>query len=161
MIGKALKCSDTSCKSTEEEYLHQIKEILFWSVKRPPRSKLNKLISSGDVTLQNILHCELYKNKMTNREYELLKQGITNFIVNNTDAKIIFAMNIDGLTYPKSQEIIKNYSSIENYVENVDDVYSTAITHVIVNSAISNFIKDTNNLFNEYMFGNGELHNEN
>lgn len=161
LIGKALKCSDTSCKSTEEEYLHQIKEILFWSVKRPPRSKLNKLISSGDVTLQNILHCELYKNKMTNREYELLKQGITNFIVNNTDAKIIFAMNIDGLTYPKSQEIIKNYSSIENYVENVDDVYSTAITHVIVNSAISNFIKDTNNLFNEYMFGNGELHNEN
>lgn len=158
LIGKALKCSDTSCKSIEEEYLHQIKEILFWSIKRPPRSKLNKLISSGDVTLQNILHCEQYKNKVTQREYELIKQGITNFIVKNNDAKIIFAMNIDGLTYTKSQEIIKNYSSIEHYIENVDDVYSTAITHVIVNSAISDFIKDTNNLFNEYMFGDGELH---
>ena len=158
LIGKALKCSDVSCKSTEEEYLHQIKEILFWSIKRPPRSKLNKLISSGYVTLQNILHCEQYKDKMTNREYELLKQGITNFIINNNDAKIIFAMNIDGLTYPKAQEIIKKYSSIENYVENVDDVYSTAVTHMFVNSTILDFIADTNNLYNEYMFGDGELH---
>lgn len=158
LIGKALKCSDTSCKSTEEEYLHQIKEILFWSVKRPPRSKLNKLISSGDVTLQNILHCEQYKNKMTPREYELVKQGITNFIVNNTYSKIIFAMNIDGLTYPKAQEIIKEYSSIINYVEHVDDVYSTAVTHVIVNNSIKDFIKDSENLFNEYMNGDGELH---
>lgn len=158
LIGKALKCSDTSCKSTEEEYLHQIKEILFWSIKRPPRSKLNKLISSGDVTLQNILHCEQYKNKMTPREYELVKQGITNFIVNNTYSKIIFAMNIDGLTYPKAQEIIKEYSSIINYVENVDDVYSTAVTHVIINNSIKDFIKDSENLFNEYMNGDGELH---
>lgn len=158
VIGKALKCSDSSCKSIEEEYLHQIKEILLWTVKRPPRSKLNKLISSGDVTLKNILHCEQYKNKMTPREYELVKQGITNFIVNNTYAKIIFAMNIDGLTYPKAQEIIKEYSSIINYIENVDDVYSTAVTHVIVNNAIEDFIKDTEHLFNEYMAGDGELH---
>lgn len=158
LVGKKLKCSETSCKSVEEEYLHQIKEILFWSIKRPPRSKLNKLISSGDVTLHNIIHCEQYKNKMTPREYELIKQGITNFIVNNNDAKIIFAMNIDGLTYEKSQEIIKNYSSIENYVENVDDVYSTAVTHVFVNETILEFINDTNNLFNEYMYGDGELH---
>ena len=158
VIGKALKCSDSSCKSIEEEYLHQIKEILFWTVKRPPRSKLNKLISSGDVTLKNILHCEQYKNKMTPREYELVKQGISNFIVNNTYAKIIFAMNIDGLTYPKAQEIIKDYSSIVNYVENVDDVYSTAVTHVIVNNAIEYFIKDTEHVFNEYMAGDGELH---
>lgn len=158
VIGKALKCSDSSCKSIEEEYLHQIKEILFWTVKRPPRSKLNKLISSGDVTLKNILHCEQYKNKMTPREYELVKQGISNFIVNNTYAKIIFAMNIDGLTYPKAQEIIKDYSSIVNYVENVDDVYSTAVTHVIVNNSIEYFIKDTEHVFNEYMAGDGELH---
>lgn len=158
LIGKALKCSEPSCKSIEEEYLHQIKEILFWNVKRPPRSKLNKLISSGDVTLKNILHCEQYKNKMTPREYELVKQGITNFIVNNTYSKIIFAMNIDGLTYPKAQEIIKEYSSIINYIENVDDVYSTAVTHVIVNNAIEDFIKDTEHLFNEYMTGDGELH---
>lgn len=158
LFGKKLKCSETSCKSVEEEYLHQIKEILFWSIKRPPRSKMNKLINSGDVTLQNILHCETYKDKMTHREYELIKQGITNFIVNNNDAKIIFAMNIDGLTYEKSQEIIKNYSSIENYVENVDDVYSTAVTHVFVNETILEFINDTNNLFNEYMYGDGELH---
>lgn len=158
LIGKSLKCSDSSCKSIEEEYLHQIKEVLFWSIKRPPRSKLNKLISSGDVTLKNILHCELYKNKMTPREYELIKQGITNLIVNNVDAKVIYAMNIDGLTYPKSQEIIKEYSSIENYVENVDDVYSTAVTHVVVNNSISDFIKDAEYLFNEYMSGDGELH---
>lgn len=158
LVGKALKCSDVSCKSTEEEYLHQIKEILFWSVKRPPRSKLNKLISSGDVTLKNILHCEQYKNKMTNREYELLKQGITNFISNNLDSKILFAMNIDGFTYSKAQEVIKDYSSIENYVEHVDDVYSTTVTHIIVNESISNFIKDVENVFNEYVFGDGELH---
>ena len=158
LIGKALKCSDSSCKSIEEEYLHQIKEILFWSVKRPPRSKLNKLISSGDVTLQNILHCEQYKNKMTPREYELLKQGITNFITKNNDTKIAFAMNIDGLTYPKIQEIMKDYSSIGYYAENSDDVYSRAIAHVIRNKSVMDFIKDTNNLFNEYMFGDGELH---
>ena len=158
LIGKALKCSDTSCKSTEKEYLNQIKEILFWSIKRPPRSKLNKLISSGDVTLKNILHCESYKNKMTQREYELTKQGITNFIVNNNDAKIIFAMNIDGLTYPKAQEISKDYHDIIDYVENVDDLYSQAISHVISNESILNFIKDNNDLFNEYMLGNGELH---
>lgn len=158
LVGKKLKCSETSCKSVEEEYLHQIKEILFWSIKRPPRSKMNKLIDSCDVTLQNILHCETYKDKMTHREYELIKQGITNFIVNNNDAKIIFAMNIDGLTYEKSKEIIKNYSSIENYIENVDDVYSTSVTHVFVNYTILEFINDTNNLFNEYMYGDGELH---
>lgn len=161
VVGKKLKCSDTSCKSVEEEYLHQIKEILFWSIKRPPRSKMNKLISSGDVTLQNILHCELYKNKMTPREYELVKQGITNFISKNLDSKILFAMNIDGFTYPKTQEVIKECSSIENYVENVDDVYSTAVTNIIVNDAVSNFIKDVENVFNEYVFGDGELHNEN
>ena len=158
LIGKALKCSDSSCKSIEEEYLHQIKEILFWSVKRPPRSKLNKLISSGDVTLQNILHCEQYKDKMTPREYELLKQGITNFITKNNDTKIAFAMNIDGLTYPKIQEIMKDYSSIGYYAENSDDVYSRAIAHVIRNKSVIDFIEDTNNLFNEYMFGDGELH---
>lgn len=158
LIGKALKCSDSSCKSIEEEYLHQIKEALFWSIKRPPRSKLNKLISSGDVTLQNILHCEQYKNKMTPREYELLKQGITNFITKNNDIKIAFAMNIDGLTYPKIQEIMKDYSSIGYYAENADDVYSRAIAHVIRNKSVMDFIEDTNNLFNEYMFGDGELH---
>ena len=158
LIGKALKCSDSSCKSIEEEYLHQIKEVLFWSIKRPPRSKLNKLISSGDVTLQNILHCEQYKNKMTPREYELLKQGITNFITKNNDIKSAFAMNIDGLTYPKIQEIMKDYSSIGYYAENADDVYSRAIAHVIRNKSVMDFIEDTNNLFNEYMFGDGELH---
>lgn len=158
LIGKALKCSDSSCKSIEEEYLHQIKEVLFWSIKRPPRSKLNKLISSGDVTLQNILHCEQYKDKMTPREYELLKQGITNFITKNNDTKIAFAMNIDGLTYTKIQEIMKDYSSIGYYAENSDDIYSRAIAHVIRNKSVMDFIEDTNNLFNEYMFGDGELH---
>lgn len=160
LVGKALKCSDSSCKSIEEEYLHQIKEILFWSIKRPPRSKFNKLINSGDVTLQNILHCEQYKNKMTPREYELTKQGITNFIVDNNDVKIVIAMNIDGLTYPKVQDIIKDYSSIGYYAENADDVYSQAISHVIRNRSIMDFIEDTNNLFNEYMSGDGELHEE-
>lgn len=160
LVGKALKCSDSSCKSIEEEYLHQIKEILFWSIKRPPRSKFNKLINSGDVTLQNILHCEQYKNKMTPREYELTKQGITNFIVDNNDVKIVIAMNIDGLTYPKVQDIIKDYSSVGYYAENADDVYSQAISHVIRNRSIMDFIKDTNNLFNEYMSGDGELHEE-
>lgn len=161
LVGKKLKCSETSCKSVEEEYLHQIKEILFWSIKRPPRSKMNKLIDSGAVTLQNILHCESYKDKMTHREYELIKQGITNFISDNLDTKLLVAMNIDGFTYPKAQEVIKDYSSIENYVENVDDVYSTAVTHIIINDSISNFIKDVENVFNEYVFGDGELHNEN
>lgn len=161
LIGKALKCSDVSCKSTEEEYLHQIKEILFWSVKRPPRSKLNKLISSGDVTLQNILHCEQYKNKVTQREYELIKQGITNLVTYNMDSKLIFAMSIDGLTYPKVQKIIGEYSSIYQYIEHVDDVYSKAISHVLKNKEIKDFMEDVEDIFNEYVFGDGELHNEN
>ena len=158
LIGKALKCSEQSCKSIEEEYLHQIKEILFWNVKRPPRSKINKLISSGDVTLKNILHCEQYKNKMTPREYELVKQGIINFIINNNEAKIIFAMNIDGLTYNKAQDIIKEYSYIIKYLNNVDDVYSRAISYTLENKSIHEFVEDTNNMFNEYMYGDGELH---
>lgn len=158
LIGKALKCSDTSCKSIEDEYLNQIKEVLFWSIKRPPRSKLNKLINSGDVTLKNILHCELYKDNMTHREYELIKQGITNFITDNMDVKVVISMNIDGLTYPKIQEIIKDYSSIGNYIKHVDDGYSIAIRHIIKNKSVNEFIEDANNVFNEYMFGDGELH---
>lgn len=158
LIGKALKCSDTSCKSTEEEYLHQIKEILFWSVKRPPRSKLNKLIISGDVTLQNILHCEQYKDKLTQREYELIQQGITNFITYHMDSKLIFAMNIDGLTYPKVKKIFEDYLSLVQYIEHVDDVYSRAIYHVLNNKEIKDFMEDVENIFNEYVFGDGELH---
>lgn len=158
LVGKALKCSDSSCKSIEEEYLHQIKEILFWSIKRPPRSKLNKLISSGDVTLQNILHCEQYKSKMTYREYELTKQGIINFITDNTDAKTIFAMNIDGLTYPKSKDITEEYSCAYTYAGNVDDVYSKAVAHIIENKSVSEFIVDIDNVLNEYLIGDGELH---
>lgn len=158
LIGKALKCSDSSCKSIEEEYLHQIKEILFWSIKRPPRSKMNKLIDSGDVTLQNILHCGHYKDKMTPREYELLKQGITNFIVNNVDAKIIYAMNIDGLTYTKSKDIIKDYLCAYTYAGNVDDVYSKAVAHIIENKSVSEFIVDIDNILDEYLSGEGELH---
>ena len=121
---------------------------------------MNKLISSGDVTLQNILHCEQYKNKMTPREYELIKQGITNFITNNVDAKIIFAMNIDGLTYPKSKDIVKEYSCAYTYAGNVDDVYSKAVAHIIENKYVSEFIVDIDNVLNEYLIGDGELHEE-
>ena len=119
---------------------------------------MNKLIDSGDVTLKNILHCELYKDNMTHREYELIKQGITNFITDNMDIKVVISMNIDGLTYPKIQEIIKDYSSIGNYIEHVDDSYSVAIRHIIKNKSVNEFIEDANNVFNEYVFGDGELH---
>lgn len=157
LMGKALKCSDTSCRSIEEEYLHQIKEILFWSIKRPPRSKLNKLINSGDINLQNILNCRKHKNKMTSREYDLFKHGVTNFITNNHYAKILYAMNIDGLTYPKAKEIIKYHSTIENYIRRVDDIYSRAIRHTLRNTSISNFIEDVENVSVLYSIGDGEL----
>ena len=105
-VGKKIVCSEENCKSVSEEFTHSVKEIIFWGIKRPPRSKINKLLSSGDVTIENILDVESYKNKLTNREYELIKQGIQNYTTDDAEAKLLNSFSIDGLTLPKSKEYI-------------------------------------------------------
>ena len=105
-VDKKIVCSEENCKSVSEEFAHSVKEIIFWGIKRPPRSKMNKLLSSGDVTIENILDVESYKDKLTNREYELVKQGIQNYTTDDAEAKLLNSFNIDGLTLPKSKEYI-------------------------------------------------------
>ena len=105
-VGKKIVCSKENCPSVTKEFTHSVKEILFWGIKRPPRSKMNKLLSSGDVTIENILDVESYKGKLTNREYELIKQGIQNYTTYDAEAKLLHSFNIDGLTLPKAKEYI-------------------------------------------------------
>ena len=105
-VGKKIVCSKENCQSVSMEFTHSVKEILFWGIKRPPRSKMNKLISSGDVTIENILNVDSYKNKLTAREYELVKQGVQNYTAEDAEAKLLHSFNIDGLTLSKAREYI-------------------------------------------------------
>ena len=40
-VGKKIVCSEENCKSISEEFTHSVKEIIFWGIKRPPRSRIS------------------------------------------------------------------------------------------------------------------------
>ena len=90
----------TSQKCFIKEYLHNLTEIIFWGIKRAPKKKVHSLIDDGTITEANIFTPGYYKDKLTEREYNLLCEGIDN-MSDERDAKLRFAYNIDGLTFEK------------------------------------------------------------
>ena len=135
-VGKTLKCTHSGCEIFAEEFIHPLMDIMFWDVKRAPKSKLRKLISDGVVSCGNLFLIDSYSNKLTQRQQELVKQGISNFLSNNTEAKLLHAMNIDGMSYEKCKDIIKEYGSITDYAKNDDkDPFVASVKFILENSS--------------------------
>lgn len=135
-VGKTLKCTHSGCEIFAEEFLHPLMDIMFWEVKRAPKSKLRKLISDGVVSCGNLFLIDSYSNKLTQRQQELVKQGISNFLSNNTEAKLLHAMNIDGMSYEKCKDIIKEYGSITDYAKSDDkDPFVASVKFILENSS--------------------------
>lgn len=134
-VGKTLKCTHSNCKVFSDDFIYPLMEIMFWDVKRAPKSKLRKLIGDGVVSCNDLFMLDRYKDNMTQRQQELIKQGINNFLTNNTEAKLLHAMNIDGMSYEKCKDIIKEHGSIEEYAKGDDkDPFITSVKFILENS---------------------------
>lgn len=134
-VGKTLKCTHSGCEIFTEEFIYPLMDIMFWDVKRAPKSKLRKLISDGVVSCGNLFLIDSYSNKLTQRQQELVKQGISNFLSNNTEAKLLHAINIDGMSYEKCKDIIKEYGSITDYAKSDDkDPFVASVKFILDNS---------------------------
>lgn len=135
-VGKTLKCTHSGCEIFAEEFTYPLMDIMFWDVKRAPKSKLRKLISDSVVSCGNLFLIDSYSNKLTQRQQELVKQGISNFLSNNTEAKLLHAMNIDGMSYEKCKDIIKEYGSITDYAKSDDkDPFVASVKFILENSS--------------------------
>ena len=140
LVGKSLRCSEKDCKSFETEFVNKIVEIMFWGIKRAPKSKMYKLVSSGDVDIHNILEPDTYSSKLTARELNLVNAGVEN-IEKDLSAKALCAMNIDGLTYEKAKSIIDEYDSVENYIKENSGPFAESISFILKHSSgVSGFI---------------------
>ena len=161
-VGKTLKCTRYGCEIFAEEFIYPLMEIVFWDVKRAPKSKLRKLISDGVVSCGNLFLIDSYSNKLTQRQQELVKQGISNFLSNNTEAKLLHAMNIDGMSYEKCKDIIKEYGSITNYAKSDDkDPFVASVKFILDNSLeVSTTIKDIELYAEAYKDGKFYLNEE-
>lgn len=161
-VGKTLKCTHSGCEVFAEEFIYPLMDIMFWDVKRAPKSKLRKLISDGVVSCGNLFLMDSYSNKLTQRQQELVKQGISNFLSNNTEAKLLHAMNIDGMSYEKCKDIIKEYGSIEEYAKGDDkDPFVASVKFILDNSSIVKLtIEDIEGYAQEYKDGKFYLNKE-
>ena len=161
-VGKTLKCTHSGCEIFAEEFIYPLMDIMFWDVKRAPKSKLRKLISDGVVSCGNLFLIDSYSNKLTQRQQELVKQGISNFLSNNTEAKLLHAMNIDGMSYEKCKDIIKEYGSITNYAKSDDkDSFVASVKFILDNSLeVSTTIKDIELYAEAYKDGKFYLNEE-
>lgn len=140
LVGKSLKCSEKDCKSFEIEFVNKIVEIMFWGIKRAPKSKMYKLVKSGDVDIHNILETETYSSKLTARELNLVNNGVEN-IEKDLSTKALCAMNIDGLTYEKAKSIMDEYGSVENYIKESSSPFAESISYILNHSnGVSGFI---------------------
>lgn len=139
-IGKSITCSVKDCKTYETDFVNKIVEIMFWGIKRAPKSKMYKLVRSGDVDIHNILEPDTYSSKLTARELNLVNSGVEN-IEKDLSAKALCAMNIDGLTYEKAKSIISEYDSVENYIKEDSCPFSESISFILNHSSgVSGFI---------------------
>lgn len=139
-VGKSITCSVKDCTTYETDFVNKIVEIMFWSIKRAPKSKMYKLIRSGDVDIHNVLEPDTYSSKLTTRELNLVNTGVEN-IEKDLSAKALCAMNIDGLTYEKAKSIINEYGSVENYVKEVSNPFAESISFILNHSSgVSGFI---------------------
>lgn len=140
-FGKVIYCSNKNCKSIEESYTHSVKDIMFWGVTRPPRSKLSRLISENKISLNEILYPDKYSHLITKREYELCLIGANNFN-QQIEEKMLVAFNVDSLTFKKSEKIIKE-KGIINILEDPDNILEESASRIYNNSdSISKFIND-------------------
>lgn len=143
-IGKSLVCTEDNCQSFAKDYLNHVCDIMFWGIKRPPRSKLHKLIDTGIVTLSNILNLELYKDSVTEREYYLINDGINNFLSQELNVKLLLAFNIDGLSLSKARKYITSDGDLIDLIKDSEDIYLYAINYAYNHSKeIREFISNT------------------
>lgn len=139
-VGKSITCSVKDCTTYETDFVNKIVEIMFWGIKRAPKSKMYKLVRSGDVDIHNVLEPDTYSSKLTTRELNLVNTGVEN-IEKDLSAKALCAMNIDGLTYEKAKSIINEYGSVENYVKEVSNPFAESISFILNHSSgVSGFI---------------------
>lgn len=139
-VGKSITCSVKDCTTYETDFVNKIVEIMFWGIKRAPKSKMYKLVNSGDVDIHNILEPDTYSSKLTARELNLVNAGVEN-IDKDLSAKSLCAMNIDGLTYEKAKSIIDEYDSVENYIKENSGPFAESISFILKHSSgVSGFI---------------------
>lgn len=143
-VGKTLKCTHSNCATFSEDFIYPLIEIVFWGVKRPPRSKLRKLIDEHKVTLSDLFLIDGYKDNLTQNQQNLVKQGLVNFLSEDTEAKLLHAMNIDGMSFDKCKEIINDNGSITEYAKGDDkDPFVASVKFILDNSLeVSTTIKD-------------------
>lgn len=135
-VGKTLKCTRYGCEIFAEEFIYPLMEIVFWGVKRAPKSKLRKLISEHKVTLSVLFLMDAYKGNLTSNQQNLVKQGLINFLSKDTEAKLLHAMNIDGMSFEKCKDIIKEYGSITEYAKGDDKNPFIASVKFILDSSL-------------------------
>ena len=139
-VGKSITCSVKDCTTYETDFVNKIVEIMFWGIKRAPKSKMYKLVNSGYVDIHNILEPDTYSSKLTARELSLVNAGVEN-IENDLSAKALCAMNIDGLTYEKAKSIIDEYESVDNYIKEDSGPFAESISFILKHSSgVSGFI---------------------
>ena len=142
-VGKALVCSEDNCKSFEDNYVHKIVDIMFWNVKRAPKSKMHKLVDSGVVTLQNVLNPDLYNGELTEREQDKVQESIET-LHDNTDAKLLTAFDVSGLTFKLAQKWFTNSSAkIEDLIDDQDPKLSPVKYILDHSKAVKEFVTNT------------------
>lgn len=138
--GKALICSKRDCETYEKNFLKKFVEVSMWGIKRAPKSKLNKLIDSGELTMDNYSSEDL-RNSMTEREYNLYRSGISN-IEEDTDYKLLVMFNVDNLSENKIRGYLET-KYLEDIVNNYsDDVLLNSVCKIYeMSSKIKEFIE--------------------
>lgn len=142
-VGKKLTCSNPDCEDNVKSFLYKVVEVLFWGIKRAPKSKLNKMIQDDSLTLDNILDINTF-NSLTQRQKELISQGIERNFKSDLVAKSFYFMNIDGLTYDVALELQKDVDSIDN------SRYYDSINFILKSKKIKKFTEKFIDLENGY-----------
>ena len=142
-VGKKLTCSNPDCEDNVNSLLYKVIEVIFWGIKRAPKSKLNKMIQDGSLTLDNILDTNTF-DSLTQRQKELISQGIERNFRSDLIAKSFYFMNIDGLTYDVALELQKDVDSIDN------SKYYDSINFILKSKQIKKFTEKFIDLENGY-----------
>lgn len=142
-VGKKLICNNPDCENNVKDLLYKVVEVLFWGIKRAPKSKLNRMVSDGSLTLDNILDINTF-NSLTQRQKELISQGIERNFRSDNIAKSFYFMNIDGLTYEVALDLQKDVDSIDNYK------YYDSINFILKSKQIKQFTEKFVDLQNGY-----------
>ena len=110
---------------------HKFVDIVFKGIKRAPKSKFNKLIDKGKIGLNNIIDYDSYKDLLTEREYNMFKDGLTN-LEEHKKEKIIMLFDMDGLSL---NSLVKSKGKLK-------DIYKETITNILmISDEIEEFVK--------------------